>query len=159
MTLSYNELFLVFWKIIRLAEIVRRIYLILNCHVAKCCRKVSMKYAVLKSQKKSELYKFTFFLYQSLLFKYLSCARKGVKSFKDIISLNFHGNAVRKLLYYSPKHSFYLPKFTLLGTGRSRIQSRFCLNPELTFNHYYMLCLMHILEEVSIIYCNTKNTF
>lgn len=60
-TLSYNELFLLFWKIICLAEIVRRIYLILNCHVAKCCRKVSMKYAVLKSQKKSELHKFTFF--------------------------------------------------------------------------------------------------
>lgn len=73
------------------------------------------------------MYFFPFLSLSILFIKCLSCARKSVKSFKDIISLNFHDNPVRKLFYY-PQHigekgSFYLSKFILLETGRTRIQS------------------------------------
>lgn len=46
---SYNEIFLVFQKLFSLVQNIRWIYLILNCHMAKFYRKLSRKYAILKS--------------------------------------------------------------------------------------------------------------
>lgn len=103
-----------------------------------------MKYAVLKGKINENCINslsFSFpFLSLSISSKRLSCTRNV---FKDIISLNFHETR-EKVTLLSSKQQFLFAPIYIAKIWQNQNSIQFCLNPELTFNCYAMLFIMHI---------------